>query len=381
MKEKQIKIHNNILIAIIVLSIISSLRVLFTSLKLDELTYYKVSENLLQGKYNLKNHPSSVAPAIPFVFSIFTIKSYPLLGFILNRIFNICLVGFGFYYIVLFLKKQKIKKLIILCILALVAVNPNSVAWFGTLYPESLIFFSFWGFIYYASQPAKRINLIKMLCFFTLIVFTRYVYAVLGLVVLINYYDYLKENFNKYSVTIIKYSLLFLIPFLFWGKYILNVEEQNLSEISYFERYKIDNPILYNIKCGLGLEKHHEVDKINGIPAFASLFIPITGFRNYTISLILIFGFICGLIKHIKRCAIKKLLIATVLIMFGFILAGTGFSRYWLMLLPAIYLGYFYLFKMLNINNKWFIYASQIISLVYIVNEVRIDILVIERYF
>jgi len=381
MEARQIKIHNKIFIAIIVVSAISSLRTLCTSLKLDELTYFRISERLLQGKYFLNENPSSVAPAIPFVFSLFTIKSYPLLGFILNRLFNVCLVGFGFYFIALYLKQQKTPKLIILCILALVAVNPNAVAWYGTLYPEALVFFSFWGFNYYASQPYKLSNLIKMLCFFTLIVFTRYVYAVLGLVVLFNYYEYLKVNFKKYSIPIVKYSLLFFIPFIFWGKYVLNIEEQNLSEISYFERYKIDNPIVYNVKCGLGLEKHHEVDKINGIPAFASLFIPITGFRNYLLSFILISGFMFGLIKHIKRPAINKLLISTLLIMLGFIFAGTGFSRYWLVLLPAFFLGYFYLFKMLNINNKWFIYASQIICLVYIVNEIRIDILVIGKYF
>jgi len=380
MEANQVKIHKRIYIVIIILSVLSALRSLLIPLHADELTYSKLAENILQGRYYLINHPSSVAPTIPFVFALFKINTFPLLGIILNKLFNLCLVGFGFRFMALFLKQQNISQIIIWSILALIAVNPTSVAWFSTLYPEALIFFSFWGFIYYVSQTPKQSHLIKILAFFVLMIFTRYLYAVLGIIILINYYDYLKENFKVYSKSILIYSLIFLIPVILWAKYLLNIEEQNLSEISYFNRFKVDNPLLYNIKCGLGLEKHHEVDKINGLPAFTSLFVPITGFRNYIVSLVLIVGFMVGLISHLKFTAIKKLFISVIVIMLGFVFAGTGFSRYWLVLLPAFYLGYYYLFKLLKIHDKWFVYATQIMSFIYILNEIRLDILIANKY-
>ena len=160
----------------------------------------------------------------------------------------------------------------------------------------------------------------------------------------------------------------------------LSVDEQNLTEIRYVSRFKVDNPLLYNIKCGLGLEQHYEVDKINGIPAFISLFVPKTGIRSHIVSVILIGGFVFGYYRKLKSNEIKKLAISIIMIMFGFLIAGTGFSRYWLVLLPGFYLGYYFLFKSFNIKEKWFIYLSQLLALIYIVNEIRLDIIILERY-
>ena len=380
MNEKQIKKHRVIYKIIIFISVISSLRSLIIPLFADELTYLKLSENILRGQYYLTDNPTTITPIIPFIFAFFKTASYPIIGFVLNKLFNICLAVFGFRYLFLFLKKQNINRNIILALLTLVVVNPTSIAWFSTLYPEALIFFCFWGFIHYSTEPPKVNNLVKMLLLFILMVLARYVFAVLGVVVLITYYDYLKVNFKNYGIEILKYSILFLIPVLFWFKYVFSVEEQNLSGIRYLGRFKIENPILYNIKCGLGLEQHYEVNKVNGIPAFISLFVPITGVRNYIISIILIVGFIFGFTKKLKSMEIKKLFISIILIMLGFIIAGTGFSRYWLTLLPGFYLGYYYLFKMFNINDKWFIYLSQMLALIYVVNEIRLDIVILNKY-
>jgi hypothetical protein len=289
-------------------------------------------------------------------------------------------VIFGFRYLFIFLNKQNLNKSIVWIIITLTAVNTTSVAWFSTLYPEAFAFFCFWGFVFYSSESPKSSNLVKLLLFFILLIFTRYVYAVLGLVVLVNYHEYLKTNFIKYRADIIKYSIVFLIPVLLWGKYIINVEKENLSGISYFKRFEIDNPILYNIKCGLGLEKHHEVDKINGIPAFVSLFIPKTGIRNYSISVLLILAFVFGYILKQKNLALKKLLLSITLIMLGFLFAGTGFNRYWLILLPGFYLGYYFLWERLNLKTTWFIYLSLGIALIFAINEIRLDILIFNNY-
>lgn len=377
---KTIRFNYRFCVVILFVSAISSLRSLVIPLVADEITYSNISENILKGQYYLNGNPSTIAPTIPFLFALFKFTFFPKMAIIFHKLFNLGLVILGFRYLYMFLLKLNLSRNIIWIILALTAVNPTSVAWFSTLYPEGLIFFCFWGFIFYASKKPKSISLIKLLFFFTLLVLTRYVYAILGLVLLITYYEYLKFNFNKYKLEIVKYSVVFLIPILLWGKYILNVENEGDSGISYFKRFKVENPILYNVKCGLGIEKHYEVNKINGLPAFVSLFIPKTGIRNYLISVLLIIAFAFGLLNKIKLKNIKKIVLSILLIMLGFIFAGTGFSRYWLVLLPGFILGYYYFFKSLRINDKWFIYLSQIISVIYVINEIRLDLIIINRY-
>jgi hypothetical protein len=171
------------------------------------------------------------------------------------------------------------------------------------------------------------------------------------------------------------------LPLIFWFKYVYNIEQNNLSEISYFNRFKTENQLLYNIKSGLGIIKHSEVNRVNGIPAFISLFIPITGLRDYVTSIILILAFIYGYIRKNNSLGIKILLTAILLTMLGLIFAGTGFSRYWLILLPSFLLGYYFLVQKLNIKDKWFVYVSQIVCFIYIVNEIRIDFLILNKYF
>lgn len=384
MDIRKILTNRNIFIVMIVLSVVSSLRSLLMPLGFDELTYSKLANSLLSGKYYLYDSPSTVTPIIPLLFALFKIKAYPILGYTIHKLVHVLLALLGGRYVYLVLKQLQLDKGIVLCLLAFVAVNPNAVAWFSNLYPEAVLFFSFWGFIYYAIKPPRKSHIAKLLGFFVLLVLTRYVYLVLGLVILYTYYDYVKVDFKKYKSTLFKYSVLFALPVLFWGKYVLSVENdnENTSGVSYFKRFKTENKnggMLYNIKCGLGLQKHHEVDKINGIPAFVTLFIPKTGFRNYALSVILMLAFIFGLLKKIESDEIKKIMLATMLIMLGLIFAGTGFSRYWVVLLPSFCLGFYYTFKNLKINNLYFIRFVQVIGVVYILNEIRVDALILNQ--
>lgn len=384
MDIRKILTNRNIFIVMIVLSVVSSLRSLLMPLGFDELTYSKLANSLLSGKYYLHDSPSTVTPIIPLLFALFKIKAYPILGFTIHKLVHVLLALLGGRYVYLVLKQLQLDKSIVLCLLAFVAVNPNAVAWFSNLYPEAVLFFSFWGFIYYTIKPPRKSHIAKLLGFFVLLVLTRYVYLVLGLVILYTYYDYVKVDFKKYKSTLFICSVLFALPVLFWGKYVLSVENdnENTSGVSYFKRFKTENKnggMLYNIKCGLGLQKHHEVDKINGIPAFVTLFIPKTGFRNYVLSVILILAIIFGLLKKIELDEIKKIMLATMLIMLGLIFAGTGFSRYWVVLLPSFCLGFYYTFKNLKINDLYFIRFVQVLGVVYILNEIRVDALILNQ--
>lgn len=346
----------------------------------DEITYFKISENILNGKYYLNDYPSTIAPIVPIIFSLFKTSSAPLIGIVCHKLFNIGLTLLGLRYLYLFLEDQNLNRRIILAIVIFTIVNPISVSWFSALYPESVLFFLFWGFIYYSTSNHSNGNLFKTLLFFILLVFTRYVYAVLGVVLLMVYYDYIKADVNKYLKRIIIYSFIFLMPVIIWGKYLIQVEKNNLSEISYFNRFKIEHPILYNVKCGLGFEKHYEVSRVNGIPAFASLFIPKTGYRNLWLSVVLILMFLYGYWVAVKTLGMKRLLWAISLIMLGFVFAGTGFSRYWLVLLPGFYLGYYFILKSFGFKEQMFIYLVQIISFIYILNELRLDVLIVNQH-
>ena len=234
--------------------------------------------------------------------------------------------------------------------------------------------------MYYFNSELNTNTFLKTLVFFLLLSITRYLYLILGILILYKFYEHYKQRDRKSIYKLITYSFILTLPLIFWFKYVYNIEMQNLSEISYFNRFKTDNQLLYNIKAGLGLIQHHEVGKINGIPAFISLFVPITGFRSYLLSMGLILAFIYGYVKKVHSEGIKVLLISIVLIMTGLIFAGTGFSRYWLILLPGFLLGYYLLGTKLKVKDKWFIYASQVLCLIYIANELRIDYLILSKH-
>ncbi|MGY5850406.1 hypothetical protein [Salegentibacter sp. F14] len=163
-----------------------------------------------------------------------------------------------------------------------------------------------------------------------------------------------------------------LLPILIWFKYVYYIESENNMGLSYFNRFKETEPF-YNIKAGLGLIKHAEVNNINGIPAFISLFIPMTGLRSWLFSFLLIISFASGFLLQIKNRKSRNLFFAVLLIMGGLVFAGTGFSRYWLFMLPAYILGFYYFFRKLIPENKTFILAGKIIAMLYVINELRLN--------
>ncbi len=367
---------------LITLSFLSLLRALIVPIFADEITYKNLADSIMEGRYYLNNQPSTVTPVIPFIMSLFYSALAPTVGIILMKCFNILMMCFGFRYVYLFLKSQGVDIRIVTAILVLTLTNTTSIAWFSRIYPEAILFFSFWGFLYYYTKEISISNFRKMLFFFALLTLTRYLYILLGVFVLIYYYKcfYKKALNRRDNIHIILSSLVIAIPLLIWFKYVYFIEQNQTSGISYFHRFKEDNIFIYNIKCGLGLLQHHEVNKINGIPAFISLFVPITGLRNFLISIVLIVLFLLGYIKAKKSYGIVILFSNILIIMVGFILAGTGFSRYWLLLLPGFYLGYYYIYKTFKLKDEWFIRITKCISIVYVLNELRLDYMVITAH-
>lgn len=372
---------NPLYFILITLSFLSLLRSLLVPIAADEITYKNLAVSIMEGNYYLNGQPSTVTPVIPFIMSLFYSSFAPTVGIVLMKCFNILIMCFGFRYVYLFLKAQGINIQIVAALLVLTLTNTNSIAWFSRIYPEAILFFSFWGFLYYYTREISISNFRKMLFFFALLTLTRYLYIVLGVFVLIYYYNFFSKRTLKNLNTnhLIVSSFIIAIPVLIWFKYIYVTEQSQTTGISYFNRFKEDNVLLYNIKCGLGLIQHHEVNKINGIPAFISLYVPMTGLRNFVVSFVLIILFVVGYIKAKKTFGVTILFSAILITMIGFIFAGTGFSRYWLLLLPGFYLGYYYMYKAFKLKDDWFIWIAKCISVLCVLNELRLDYQIISK--
>lgn len=371
----------NIFWVLVILTLLSSFRTFIIPLHGDELTYLNISENLFKGKYYQLNNPSTVSPIIPFIINFFKIPDYPLISIHIAKLFQIIITILGFRYVFLFLNNMNIDQRIKISILALAIVNPIGIVYYSNLYPESIILFSFWGILFYcSSNNYSKINLIKILSLFVLLSLTRYLYLLMAIPISIYIYKYLNINKLKlYSISFLKYLLIVIIPFVLWFKYVYTIESSNISEISYFDRFKEENFLLYNIKAGLGLIQHHEVNKINGVPAFISLFVPITGLRNFFMSVVLILLFVLGFVLNRKNKS-NIIFYTTILIMLGLLFAGTGFSRYWVTMLPVYLTGFYLAYNRLKLNDKFYVIISYLICFIYVMNEFRLDYMILTKF-
>lgn len=374
--------ENQLLSLLIFLSFISALRILLLPLSGDELTYSEIAKNIItQGEYARYNKPSTITPSIPFIIAFFYTGFNTGFGFVLVKLFNLSLVIVGLRYLFLYLQKLNLGREIVWSILLLVIVNNNFVRWGLAIYPEPILFCFFWMFIYYVQKKMQRPKeIIYIMIPFVILVLTRYVFAVLGLILCYHLYKYVKNQLKLRDYSSIKKLLFFLFlsltPLLFWFKYVYSLEKEVDTGLSYFSRFK-DNGFLYNIKAGIGIIQHEEVSRINGIPAFISLFVPITGIRSWFISLLLIFSFCGGYILYFKNHRMKILFFAISLVLLGLVFAGTGFSRYWLPMLPGFLLGFYLFFSSLKLNDSHFILLAKLIAITYVLNELRLDVKVL----
>ncbi len=377
--------HNKLIAFLIFLSLLSILRNLFLPLSADELTYANIAENIiLRGEYAHHGKPSTITPSLPFQIAFFFTKAYPSIGFVMAKLFNLLLLMVGFRYLFLYLKRIELPFEVILSVILLTVVNTNFVLWSLRLYPETILFCSLWIFIYYLTREINKPKDIFLIVLpFAVLILTRYVFAVFGILVVYVIFNYFKNQLRDGNYQIIYktilYSVICMLPVLFWFKYVLNLESEIDTGLSYFNRFK-NNDIFYNLKAGIGLIKHDEVDNINGIPAFITLFLPITGFRNWILSILLIVAFCSGYISNFKKDILRTLFIAILLVMLGLIFAGTGFSRYWLPMLPGYLLGFYLFFTSLKFKDSQFIILAKIVAVIYVINELRLDVKILGDY-
>jgi hypothetical protein len=363
------------------LSFLFSLMNLFKPLDGDELEYRELAESLLKnGRYFVYGQPSTFSPLVPFLISFFYLKSMPAIGFALAKLANWIFVLAGMYFANKTLKFLNIDKAIRYSILMLTITNTHIILWSSSLLPDPLIFGFFWMFLFFVARsllnPAS-INYFYLLLVFSLLVMGRYVYAVYGVFVLWVLWEDAKINKalfwdKKLFTRRLVMGVLGCIPLLLWARYVSSVEMNQTLESTYFSRF-YDFNFFERIKIGLGLRDQGN-GRVNGIPAIISLFIPKTGFREWITSLAILLIVLTGLFFGHAKKVDNLLRFALLLLLLGLVFAATGFSRYWMPLLPIFWLGMYYFYRKFKLDNKYFVYFGLLFIMLYLANAARLNL-------
>lgn len=375
LKSKAINLNfKYILYFLLLVSFLLSLQNLFSPLVGDEKEYFSLARNILdEGKYYLYGTPNTYTPIVPGLIISTSIKGYPLIGIALARLFNILFAFGSMYFLNQVLIRTFIPVNIRYSILILTFTNNHFISFCSRLYPEAITIFLVWVFIYLfvrSFHKFNQFNWIGIILILSLLILTKYLYAVFGIFLCWIYFIQIKNNLNyKEQLRIIFKIIIGIIPLLIWFQYVINIESSVNSEHSYFKRFELYT-LSDRILLGLGLKQDGR--RLNGIPAIISLFFPKTGVRDWYSSLFLLtFAFFGIFLASKKNFTVRVLTIALSLVMLGLIYSATGFSRYWLPLLPVFLLGFWFSFKYLKLKQNYFSFISVITSSLYLVIQLK----------
>ena len=381
--------HKNILLYGAISVIILSLKYYLLPLDGDEIKYYELAQNIkYKGQYFYQDYPNTFIPSIPFLIVLLDIPAYPLLGVFLSRLFVFAMLFVGIYYAKKVFQLGLIDQPIINAILLVVMFNAQVIHWSVVLYPDIIAFGLFWFILYQVllcqmSDSITSQNWFLLVLSISTLVLVKYVYGVLFLWVFLIWFKKIKTSlsFNGFTKTFNLYKkhniaiIIGVLPLIFWLQYLMGVDfgaEANESGFSQFDSTG-ENVLIRNIKKGLGVMPM-ENGKFNGIPAFINNFIPKTDLRDWSTSLLCLLIVLYGLITNViqKRNKTNVLLSTLLLVMLGFIISGTGFSRYWLPLFPIFYLGIRETLRGVFNKDKVFVYFVFISIFFYTLNEIRL---------
>ncbi|MEY4134121.1 MAG: hypothetical protein RL386_471 [Bacteroidota bacterium] len=372
---------HKILLLSVGLSFLFSLKNLFQPLTGDEVEYRELAENLLtQGRYFLYGQPSTYAPLVPFLIGFCAIKSFPAVGYAFAKLLNWVFVLGGLYFANQTLKYTGIETRVRYILLLLTATNTHLVVWSSMLYPEALLIGLVWLFLFLvarAIEAPRSLNYFNLALVFSFMVIGKYVYAVFGVFLVWVLWEDIRANGRLFwekrlLARRVLMGLAGLLPLLFWVKYISSIELAHTLSDSYFQRFS-GGSFWSRIQMGLGLVPMDN-GRFNGIPALISLFIPQTGLREWFSSIAILVAVLGGLFTVQAKKADNLLRFALLLLMLGLVYAATGFSRYWMPLLPVFWLGIYYLYRKFKLADTYFIYFGISFSLVYLLNALRLNI-------
>ena len=395
-KFEKILTQKNILFYGMIFVFILSLKYYFLPLQGDEVKYYELSQNIKNNaQYFYRNEPNTFIPTIPFIILLFDIPNYPLVGITLSRFLVFIMLIVGVYYSKKVLELIFVDQIVKNAILLVVLFNTQIIQWSTALYPDIVAFGLFWFILHRILLFSKGDYLTPEKWFVlvlstSILVLVKYVYGVLFLWIFLVWLKKIKTscNLNGFTKTFKLYKkhniaiIVGVLPLMVWLQYLMGVDfgaEAIESGFSQFDSSG-ENVLIRNLKRGLGVMPK-ENGKINGIPAFINNFIPKTHLRDWTTSLLCLLIVLYGLIINViqKRNKIYVFLLSTLLlVMLGFIISGTGFSRYWLPLFPIFYLGIRETLRCFFKKDNVFVYFVFISIFFYSLNEIRLFQVVFE---
>ena len=104
---------------------------------------------------------------------------------------------------------------------------------------------------------------------------------------------------------------------------------------------RFDGGFKETLMKGIGLLPFKPGLRVDGIPSIINIFIPKTGLRSWCMSIsliwILLFPLICQKGQNNWK-SLKLLSVVLFIVLISFVLAGTGFPRYWIPVFPILFL-------------------------------------------
>ncbi len=148
-----------------------------------------------------------------------------------------------------------------------------------------------------------------------------------------------------------------------------------LYDFDYGTRF--DGSFKETLMKGLGFLPYKPGWKVDGIPSIINIFIPKTGLRSWWMSLTILLVLSIPIIRKKEHMNMKhfSLLFVILTIVFGaFIIAGTGFPRYWIPVYPLIFL--FLVYSLIHLKQgmkiEVFKIVSYILVIIHISNNIRL---------
>ena len=306
----------------------------------DEASYYLLARNIFNGLgFTILDQPSAIIPAWPLTIvpilalkldmvpSIVALRAFSLLFsisslFLIRKLYNQIELTFDWF--------NKEIKVVSYLLTATCMVYQASV---GTLYTEPFaLFLLLTSTIILIKPNSKGIEYLFGGFLFASMILTKYVlFSALPFLLLFLFFSKNEINRNNLKTGLFLIPILALcIPFFYYMNYVIS---HNLSDFSYASQLPIGKDIslvekiLITLRLGFGssFSKFHELYSTIALPKLLPL------------SIIIILIMIIPLIKSIKSVKIfHPLFVYPVTLIGTLILLGTGFSRYWYVIIPFL---------------------------------------------
>jgi hypothetical protein len=374
LKERNIKIIILVNILILLFKSLIPIQPIY-----DSQQYIELSNNVMfNAKYFLYDHPNRFSPIVPFWYGLFTGLNLKL-SIVLTQIVGYFHFLLSLFFLWSFINQRSKDNLLNLFVMLLFVSNTQIYEWIGRIYPETFIILYFWLFIWILNKQHKSSSdWFVTFLLFSILCISKLVYLTLILLIIIQfkkeYKQFLRKKHRTYWIGL--GVIGGLLPLVWYLKFYTTVDLKDVEKLFDFDYgTRFNESWIDVIKKGLGLIPFKVgSNKVDGIPALITIVFPKTGFRSWSMSLILLILLVLPGFKRGENSNRYLYLILSI-VLISFTIAGTGFARYWIPVFPLFF--YFWLTSIIDLMPK-VIGCNRIliISLVYscmtTLNNIRI---------